>query len=276
MHLSTQPLTGEIKCPRLYLCFMHSIPSPPSNVYSTHAPTWSTMIWSTLYNHVIILVHQSWLHLLFIVVSFHQRQVLLKLHRHTWSLALKPPTCPSHLQPVHRARSCLDLLHLDHMTQCHVSCALSSFISTCVSFATTRSHLHCHGICCLHTCTYGLITYVSHINTISPPKVVTQLPKPNKDLSISPFLVVDDNSTKIWKLSSFQASSSHKCKLLNWFGFYATYPTFMLYDKIWINTIKPNLVVMTPLTYVLKWLGFKLAHMHKYEICGSVTTTKWC
>ena len=38
---------------------------------------------------------------------------------------------------------------------------------------------------------------------ISPPKVVTQLPKPNKDLSNSPFLVIDDNSTKIWKLSSF-------------------------------------------------------------------------
>jgi hypothetical protein len=37
---------------------------------------------------------------------------------------------------------------------------------------------------------------------ISPPKVVTQLPKPNKGLSISPFLVIDDNSTKIWKLSS--------------------------------------------------------------------------
>ena len=38
---------------------------------------------------------------------------------------------------------------------------------------------------------------------ISPPKVVTQLPKPNKDLSISPFLVIDDNSIKIGKLSSF-------------------------------------------------------------------------
>jgi hypothetical protein len=40
-------------------------------------------------------------------------------------------------------------------------------------------------------------------NTISPPKVVTQLPKPNKDLSISPFLITHDNSTKIWKLSTF-------------------------------------------------------------------------
>jgi hypothetical protein len=38
---------------------------------------------------------------------------------------------------------------------------------------------------------------------ISPPNVVTQLPKPNKDLSISFFLVIDDNSTKIWKLSTF-------------------------------------------------------------------------
>jgi hypothetical protein len=106
----------------------------------------------------------------------------------------------------------------------------------------------------------GLIPCVSHINTISPPKVVTQLPKPNKDLSISPFLVIDDNSTKIWKLSSF--------------GLYATYPTFKLYVRIWISTIKSNLVVITLPTYVLKWFGFKLAHMHKYEICGRVSTTK--
>jgi hypothetical protein len=37
---------------------------------------------------------------------------------------------------------------------------------------------------------------------ISPPKIATQLPKPNKDLSISSFLVIDENSTKIWNLSS--------------------------------------------------------------------------
>jgi hypothetical protein len=95
-------------------------------------------------------------------------------------------TCPSHLQPVRPAKSCLDLLHLDHITQCHVSCAMSSFI-TCVSFATSSSHLHRRGICCSDTCTYGLITCVSHINTISPLKVVTQLIKPNKDISISYF-----------------------------------------------------------------------------------------
>ena len=82
-----------------------------------------------------------------------------------------PPTCPSRLQPVHQAKFCLNLLHLDHMTQCHISYAMSSFIITCVSFATSPSHFHLHGICCSHTCTYGLITYVSHINTISPPRL---------------------------------------------------------------------------------------------------------
>ena len=89
----------------------------------------------------------------------------------TRSIAPKPPTCPSRLQPVHQSKSCLDLLHLDHMTQCHVSCAISSFIITCVSFATSPSHFHLHGICCSHTCTCGLITCVSHINTISPPRL---------------------------------------------------------------------------------------------------------
>jgi hypothetical protein len=109
-----------------------------SNVDATHAPTWSTMIWSTPYHHVTLLVHQSWLHLLFTIASVHR-------------------------QPVCWAKSCLDLLHLDHMTQCHVSCGMSSFIITCVSFATSPNHFHLHGICCSHTCIYGLITYVSYI-----------------------------------------------------------------------------------------------------------------
>jgi hypothetical protein len=80
-------------------------------------------------------------------------------------------TCPSYLQLVRRAKLCLDL-HLNHMTQCHVSCAMSSFI-TCVRLATNPSHFHLHGICYSHTYTCGLITCVSHINTISPPKVIT-------------------------------------------------------------------------------------------------------
>ena len=71
-------------------------------------------------------------------------------------------TCPSHLQPVRRAKSYLDLLHLGHMTPCHISYAMSSFI-TCVSLATNPSHLHRHGMSCSHKCTCGLIIYVSHI-----------------------------------------------------------------------------------------------------------------
>jgi hypothetical protein len=78
------------------------------------------------------------------------------------SIALKPPTYPSRLQPVHQAKSCLDLLHLSHMTQCHVFYAMSSFI-TCVNLAINPSHLHRHGMSCSYKCTYGLITCVSHI-----------------------------------------------------------------------------------------------------------------
>jgi hypothetical protein len=79
----------------------------------------------------------------------------------TRSITPKPPTCPSRLQPVHQAKSCLDLLHLSHMTSCHVSYAMSSFI-TCVSLATNLSHLHRHGMSCSHKCTCGLITCVPH------------------------------------------------------------------------------------------------------------------
>ena len=89
----------------------------------------------------------------------------------TWSIAPKPPTCSSRLQPVHQAKSCLDLLHLDYMTQCHVSCAMSSFIITCMNFETSPSHFNLHGICCSYICTCGLITCVSHIKTISPPRL---------------------------------------------------------------------------------------------------------
>ena len=88
---------------------------------------------------------------------------LLALHRYlSPSAPSHHSTYPSRLQLVRRAKSCLDLLHLSHMTQCHVSYAMSSFI-TCVSLATNPSHLHHHGMSCSHKCTCGLITCVSHI-----------------------------------------------------------------------------------------------------------------
>jgi hypothetical protein len=47
----------------------------------------------------------------------------------SWSIAPKPMTCPSHLQLVHQAKPYLDLRHLGHMTLCHVSYAMSSFMT---------------------------------------------------------------------------------------------------------------------------------------------------
>jgi hypothetical protein len=110
---------------------------------------------------------------------------LLKLHHHTVH-RYKASNLPFTLATSPSSQVLPYLLHLNHMTQYHVSCAMSLFIITCVSFATSSSHLHRHDICCSHTCTCGLITCVSHSNTISPPKLVTQLPKLKKDLSTEP------------------------------------------------------------------------------------------
>jgi hypothetical protein len=59
---------------------------------------------------------------------------------------------------------------------------MSSFI-TCVSLATNLSHLHRHGMSCSHTCTCGLIHLCITLKHILVHLVITQLPKPNKDLS---------------------------------------------------------------------------------------------
>ena len=32
------PMTGKMKCPKIYLCFVHSIPSPPSLMQHMHQP----------------------------------------------------------------------------------------------------------------------------------------------------------------------------------------------------------------------------------------------
>jgi hypothetical protein len=103
-------------------------------------------------------------------ISSHNRinsSILTSVALHRWFGPSAPShhsTCPSHLQWVHQAKSYLDLLHLSHMTPCHVLYAMSSII-TCVSLATNSSHLHRHGISCSHECTSGLITCVSHIYT---------------------------------------------------------------------------------------------------------------
>jgi len=111
--------TGENEVPyRLYLCLAHFIPSPSMLMQHMHQSITNDMIYFIY--HVTILVHRSCPHLLFTVASVHRCQVLLKLYHCMRSLALKPPTCPSHLQPVRRAKPHLNLFHLDHMTPCHV------------------------------------------------------------------------------------------------------------------------------------------------------------
>jgi hypothetical protein len=141
------PMTGEMKCPRLYLCLAHSIPSPSMLMQHMHQPIINDMIhFISSCDHI----GSSILTLLTLCCCFGP------------SVPSHHSTFPSHLQPVHQAKPCLDLLHLSHITQCHVSHAMSSFIA-CVSLATSSSHLHYHGMYCSHTCTCGLITCVSHI-----------------------------------------------------------------------------------------------------------------
>ena len=108
----------------LYLCLVHSIPSPPLLMQHMHQP------YHKWYDPLHIITWPYW----FIDLDITCSSLL------PWSIGAKSSTCPSLLQPAHQAKPHLDLLHLSHMTQCHVSYAISSFI-TCVSFATSPSHL---------------------------------------------------------------------------------------------------------------------------------------
>ena len=146
---------------RLYLGLAHSIPSPPMSMQHMHQHDHK---W---YDPLYIITWSSWFDLDLTCSSPLHRSIgtksLLK-HPAMRSSASKHPTYPSLLQPVHQAKSHLDLLHLSHMTPCHVSYAMNSFI-TYVSLATNPSHLHHHGMSCSHKCACGLITCVSHLNT---------------------------------------------------------------------------------------------------------------
>ena len=146
---------------RLYLCLAHSIPSPPMSMQHMHQ---HDQQW---YDPLHIIIWPYWFIDLDLTCSSPlHRSIGAKpflQHPAMRSSASKPLTCPSLLQSVHQAKSCLDLLHLSHMTPCHISYVLSSFI-TYVSLATNLSHLHRHGMSCSHTSTCGLITCVLHLN----------------------------------------------------------------------------------------------------------------
>ena len=99
----TTPIIGKMKCPRLYLCHAHSIPSPPMLMQHMHQPITNDMIhFISSCDHIGSSILTS--------LALH--------HCFSPSSPSHHSTCPSHLQSVHRAKPCLDLFHLDHMTQC--------------------------------------------------------------------------------------------------------------------------------------------------------------
>jgi hypothetical protein len=157
------PMSDEMKCHICYTlpCAFHSI---SSNIDATHEPT----LINKWYDPLHIIMWPCWFIDLdltcFLPLSSSIDAKSCSSFTATWSIAPKLLTCPSRLQPVHQAKSCLDLLHLSHMTQCHVSYVMSFFI-TWVSPTTPPSHFHLHDIGCSHKCTYGLIIYVFQLNT---------------------------------------------------------------------------------------------------------------
>jgi hypothetical protein len=149
-------------------CIFHSI---SSIIDATHAPTISQMIWSTLYHHMTLLVHLSWPHFFLPLPSFIGVKSCSSFTT-MWSIALRPPTCPSRLQPVRQAKSCLDLLHPHDSMSCLICNELLQHLCEhcnkskppsmswhelltqvylwtnhlCISHLNTLVHLGCHSL----------------------------------------------------------------------------------------------------------------------------------
>jgi hypothetical protein len=124
MHFSTQPLTGEIKCPtNIPLpCAFHFI---SSNVYATHAPT----LINKWYDPLHIITQPCWFIDLELTCSSPLLQSigvksLLKLHYHAKASNLPFMLATSPLSQVQSWSS-----PPSHMTPSHVSYTMSSFIT---------------------------------------------------------------------------------------------------------------------------------------------------
>ena len=87
---------------------------------------------------------------------------------------------------------------------------------------------------------------------ISPPKLSLNYQNQTRDLSISPFLVIDDNSTKIWKLSS------NGFELL---------PQAILSCVNDFEQVPQTLIGSISSPYIrARVFGLKLAHMNRLEL----------
>ena len=135
-----------------------------SNVDATQAPIsikpfWSsswvnTLTWSSLneYYPLHIIMWSYW----FINLNFAGSSLLpcsigakslLKLPRHMRFVSSKPPTFPSHLQPVHQRKALSQSSPSSHKTLCHVSYEMNSFITLYENSINTWSFI-LHGTCC--------------------------------------------------------------------------------------------------------------------------------
>ena len=140
-------MTGEMKCHRLYICLAHSIPSPPMSMQHMHQhdqqwydplhiimwPYWSIDLDSLTFHHCLRPSAPS------LAQASPPRGPSLQ------SLWLALQGCNRSIKPSLVLIFSTLIIWLNVMSHVH----LSSFIITCVSFATFRSHFHLHGICWL-------------------------------------------------------------------------------------------------------------------------------
>ena len=137
-------MTGEMKCPRLYLCLAHSIPSPLMLMQHMHQqPSQNDMI------HCISsrnLIGSSILTSLALHQCFSpSAPSLCSSFPATRFITSNPLTCPSRLQPVHQAKPHLDLLHLSHndSMSCLICNELLHYIFAC-GLISCVSHISIH------------------------------------------------------------------------------------------------------------------------------------
>ena len=120
MHFSIQPLTSKMKCPtshsfalhipfHLLKCWCHTSTNLHQAFFYHHLESTFGLIFLEWYDPLYIFMWSYW----FIDLNFSWSspllwsigaKSLLKLPRHMRFVASKPPTYPSHLQPVHRRK----------------------------------------------------------------------------------------------------------------------------------------------------------------------------
>jgi hypothetical protein len=121
------PMTDEMKCPRLYLCLAHFIPSPSMLMQHMHQPSPNDMIHFISSRDRIgslILTSLALHHCLSPSAPSLAQASLSHAVSH-----FKASDLPFTLATVHQAKPHFDLRHLGHMTPCHVSYAMSSFMT---------------------------------------------------------------------------------------------------------------------------------------------------